>query len=95
MRRNLLRISAAFCCITITFISVTFAEEAEPCNCNNSIYGEQSYLKNEACAKSVLMFPEGYVWKNGTRDCCRTAISPNPPGCWKSDEHDCSIPNPN
>ncbi len=79
------------CCISLFFV-VTANGGKKPCDCNNSVYGCMSYAKNEGCALPKWSWT-GYTYKNGVRDCCRRAISPNPPGCYKSDEHKCIIPS--
>lgn len=88
MKKNYLKLILAICC-SFGF-ALVLATETEPCNCNGSIFGATSYLKNEGCAKPVWGW-DGFKYVNGTRDCCRQAISPNPPGCYQSQEHACCV----
>ncbi len=90
MKKSIRKIILSVCGVSL-FLVAFANSDSDPCDCNNSKYGSLSYLKNEGCALPSWSWT-GFKYKNGVRDCCRKAISPNPPGCYKSQEHPCIIP---
>jgi len=90
MKNNIRKLALTIAGIFM-FIIVTADRDNDPCDCNYSVYGKMSYLKNEGCALPHWGWT-GFTYKNGIRDCCRKAVSANPPGCYKSQEHQCKIP---